>query len=388
MNKRWIIGILGILFALSFSLVAQAQMVTGMAYIENGNLVKARETARREAMRAFVEERIGVKVNAQSEMENFLLVRDRIVSKSEGFVIVKKVVSESNDGTYYTVVLDLEAGTKPIELAQADVKAMLAALDRNSSRGSMDIAITDDSAQATWDWSSQMVSCLKEAGVGRIKRNDHILSFLGSGANLQLNKLQLYPELRRIGRLEGTGAKSIVRGSVKTVKPAVVISNVYVATAQASVELIGYDSSSVDALSRYATAVGATPEEAEFNAKKMVLEEAAKGLAEQAAVTVQYEEQGGKREIEATFVFQDIYNRSFDSDNILAALENANCEVDRSVFNNDGQFVVAVYTQEYAKLNDLVREVLRQLATHYPRSSNFVSEDIGNTKTIIMLGAR
>ena len=117
MNKRWIISILGILFALSFSLVAQAQMVTGMAYIENGNLVKARETARREAMRAFVEERIGVKVNAQSEMENFLLVRDRIVSKSEGFVVVKKVVSESNDGTYYTVVLDLEAGTKPIELA-------------------------------------------------------------------------------------------------------------------------------------------------------------------------------------------------------------------------------------------------------------------------------
>lgn len=388
MNKRWIISILGILFALSFSLVAQAQMVTGMAYIENGNLVKARETARREAMRAFVEERIGVKVNAQSEMENFLLVRDRIVSKSEGFVVVKKVVSESNDGTYYTVVLDLEAGTKPIELAQTDVKAMLAALDRNSSRGSMDIAITDDLAQATWDWSSQMVACLKEAGFGRIKRNDHILSFLGSGANLQLNKLQLYPELRRIGRLEGTGAKSIVRASVKTVKPAVAVSKAYVATAQASVELIGYDSSSVDALSRYATAVGATPEEAEFNAKKMVLEEAAKGLAEQAAVTVQYEERGGKREIEATFVFQDIYNRSFDSDNILAALENANCEVDRSVFNNDGQFVVAVYTQEYAKLNDLVREVLRQLATHYPRSSNFVSEDIGNTKTIIMLGAR
>lgn len=182
-------------------------MVTGMAYIENGNLVKARETARREAMRAFVEERIGVKVNAQSEMENFLLVRDRIVSKSEGFVVVKKVVSESNDGTYYTIVLDLEAGTKPIEVAQADVKAMLAALDRNSSRGSMDIAITDDSAQATWDWSSQMVACLKEAGFGRIKRNDHILSFLGSGANLQLNKLQLYPELRRIGRLEGTGVE-------------------------------------------------------------------------------------------------------------------------------------------------------------------------------------
>lgn len=385
--NRWL-SIIVAFFSLTFSLVAQAQVVTGMAYIENGNLVKAKESARREAMRSFVEEKIGVKVNSESETENFLLVRDRIVSKSEGFIVVKKVVSENNDGTYYTVVLDLEVGAKPIELAQADVKTMLSTLDRNSSRGSMDIAITSDSDQATWDWSGQMVACLKEAGFGRIKRNDHILSFLGTNNNLQSNKLQLYSELRRIGRFEGTGAKSIVRGYVRNVKPASAIENAYISTAQASIEIIGYDSSNVDALSKYATAVAKTPEEAELNAKKLVLEEAAQSLAEQAAITVQYEEQGGKREIETTFIFQDIYNRSLDSGNILAALEDANCEIDRSVFNSNGQFIVAVYTQEYSKLNDLVREVLRQLATTYPNSSNSISEDIGNTKTIIRLGAR
>ncbi len=386
MNK-WL-SIIVALFSLTFSLCAQAQVVTGMAYIENGNLIKAKEAARREAMRSFVEEKIGVKVNSESETENFLLIRDRIVSKSEGFVVVKKVVSENNDGTYYTVVLDLDVGVKPIELAETDVKTMLSTLDRNSSRGSMDIAITSDSDQLTWDWSNQMVACLKEAGFGRIKRNDHILSFLASNDNLRLNKLQLYSELRRIGRFEGTGAKSIVRGYVRNVKPASAIKNAYISTAQASIEIIGYDSSNVDALSKYATAVAKTPEEAELNAKKLVLEEAAQSLAEQAAVTVQYEEQGGKREIETTFIFQDIYNRSLDSENVLAALENANCEIDRSIFNNDGQFIVAVYTQEYNKLNDLVREVLRQLATTYPNSSNSISEEIGNTKIIIRLGAR
>jgi hypothetical protein len=385
--NRWL-SIIVALFSLTFSLVAQAQVVTGMAYIENGNLVKAKESARREAMRSFVEKKIGVKVNSESETENFLLVRDRIVSKSEGFIVVKKVVSENNDGPYYTVVLDLEVGAKPIELAQADVKTMLSTLDRNSSRGSMDIAITSDSDQSTWDWSGQMVACLKEAGFGRIKRNDHILSFLDTNNNLQSNKLQLYSELRRIGRFEGTGAKSIVRGYVRNVKPASAIKNAYISTAQASIEIIGYDSSNVDALSKYATAVAKTPEEAELNAKKIVLEEAAQSLAEQAAITVQYEEQGGKREIETTFIFQDIYNKSLDSGNILAALEDANCEIDRSVFNSDGQFIVAVYTQEYSKLNDLVREVLRQLATTYPNSSNSISEDIGTTKTIIRLGAR
>lgn len=44
--------------------LANAQLVTGMAYIENGNVVKAKEAARREAMRSFVEQQVGVRVNA------------------------------------------------------------------------------------------------------------------------------------------------------------------------------------------------------------------------------------------------------------------------------------------------------------------------------------
>lgn len=364
---------------------ANAQLVTGMAYIENGNVVKAKEAARREAMRSFVEQQVGVSVNAESETENFLLVRDHIVAKSEGFVIVKKVVKESSDGVYFTVVLDLEAGAKPIEAAQMDVKTMLGALDRNSSRGSLDIAITDENADATWDWSSYMVAALKGQGFGRIKRNDAVLNFLGTGNNLRMNKLQLYPELRRIGRTEGTGAKAIVRGSIRLARPAQLANNAYVATAQASVEIIGYDSNNVDAMTRYATAVGMTADEAEANAKTLALEETAKGLAEQAAVTVQYEEQGGKREIETIFVFQNLYDKVGDSETILAALKSANCEVDRSVFDAGNSFSVAIYTQEYNKLQEVIAAVLQQLRRNYPGAVNEDSGGIGATKTIIRL---
>jgi len=371
---------------LCFACVASAQIVTGMAYIENNNLVKAKENARREAMRSFVEERIGVKINAESETENFILVRDHIVSRSEGYVVVKRVVSEKQQGAYYVVELDLEAGSKPIELAQADVKKMLGSLDRQSSRGSMDIAITAENMDNTWDWSNQMVACLKGAGFSRIKRNDHILQFIGQ--NLNLNKLQLYSELRRIGRLEGTGAKSIVRGFLKVVKPATFTGNAYTATAQASIEIIGYDSNNVDAISRYVTALGNSTVEAEMNARRLALEECANYLAEQSAVTVQYEEQGGKREIETTLMFKDITDRIGDSNNIIQSLENANCEVDRSVFTTDNTFAIAIYTQEYNKLYDVIQSVLKQIRLYYPNAINFDSEDLGATKTIIKLEGR
>lgn len=384
--KKIYFTLLMCLVALCFTFTASAQIVTGMAYIENNNLVKAKENARREAMRSFVEERVGVKINSESETENFILVRDHIVSRSEGYVVVKRVVSEKQQGPYYVVELDLEAGNKPIEMAQTDVKTMLSSLDRQSSRGSMDIAITAENADNTWDWSSQMVACLKGAGFSRIKRNDHILHFIGQ--NLNLNKLQLYSELRRIGRLEGTGAKSIVRGFIKIAKPAYPIGNAYAAVAQASIEIIGYDSSNVDAISKYATALGNSDAEAEMNAKRLALEESAQCLAEQAAVTVQYEEQGGKREIETTLMFQDITDKIGDSTNIIQSLENANCEIDRSVFTADNNFAVAIYTQEYNKLYDVILSVLKQIRLYYPNAVNFDSEDLGTTKTIIKLGGR
>lgn len=367
---------------------AYAQIVTGQAYIENGNAVKAKESARREAMRTFVESQVGVKINSESEMENFLLVRDHIVSKSEGYVLVKRVVSEKNDGAIFYVTLDLEAGSKPIELALADIKTQLQSLDRNSSRGSLDIAVTDENPNSTYDCSTYMVAALKREGFSRIKKNDHILAFLGTGNNNQMNKLLLYPELRRVGKLEATGAKAIVRGTVRLAEPAKMTGASYMATAQAAIEIIGYDSDNVDALFRYATAVGNTATEAIAQAKQQAMAEVARGLAEQASVTVQYEEQGGKREIETTIIFADIYNKVNDSEIILSALESVNCEIDRNVFAGDNTFHVAIYTQEYNKLNDVINALVKALRSNYPNAVTTVAGDIGATKTVIRLGAR
>lgn len=363
--------------------LCNAQQATGQAYIENNNLLKAREEARRDALRSFVEEKIGVHVKANSEVENFLLVRDHITAHSEGYVVVKRIVSERITGEYLVLVLDLEVGNKPLELAEQEVKTQLANLDRNSSRGSMDIAMVGEDANETTNWNNYMVAALKKKGFARIKSNNLVLAYLKD--NLATNKLQLYADLRKIGKGNGT-SKSILRGSVKTINRGTLVApGSYKATAQVSLEIIGYESDNIDALSRYATAVGWSKEEAEIRAKGKALDEAAEELAQQASVTVQYEEQGGRREIELSLIFPDAYNRTVDEKIILQALEASECEIDRSVFATDGSFRVAIYSKGYEKVNDLLRRVEEELRKNYPQAGREANENSGDSKVVVRL---
>lgn len=373
-----------LIFCLCLSIACHGQIVTGCAYIENNNIPKAREQARREALRSFVEEKIGIHVKAQSETENFLLVRDHITSRSDGFVLVKKVISEKIEDFYLMLTLDLETGDKPFELAEQEVKQHLQSLDRNSSRGSLDIAVFDVDADRTWNWSRYMVACLRKQGFSRIKSNDAVVHYLSN--NLNANKLQLYTNLRKVGRESGSTAKAILRGSVRTVNPGTPLANGgFMATAQVALEIIGYESDNIDALTRYVTAVGISKVEAEIRAKENAMEEAAEGLAQQASVTVQYETQGGRREIELACSFLGIANREHDSKIILQALENAQCEIDRSVFASDGSFRVAIYSQSYEKINDLLCRVLEELHRSYPGAYRAENNSFGDSKIILHL---
>ena len=77
------------IFAMSagiFSPEASAEVVTGYAAIVNNDIEKAREQARDNAMRAFVEQEIGVEINASMEVSMGMVVRDTISKQSNGYV--------------------------------------------------------------------------------------------------------------------------------------------------------------------------------------------------------------------------------------------------------------------------------------------------------------
>lgn len=347
----------------AFPYSANAELVTGQAYIENGNIQKAKLDAKRDAMRTFVEKEVGVHIKASSEVVNSLLVRDSIIAKDNGYVLVKKIVDEKEEGDLYTVVLDLEADKKQIQTQEADIHERLMNIDEASSRYGINVAIVDEDASQTAFWNDYFTGMLKMTGF-RSQVNDAVVAYLGQHINRQ-DDLTLNAEIRRMGRLgDRMDANAIIRGRIRLVRPAEKIkSHAYRAVAQVNCELIGYDSNAIDVAAGYYTQVADTPEKAEQLAKEAALQAAAKKLGSESLKTVQQEVRDG---IKMTFVFQPIMDKATQRKKILDGLTNANCEIIRSSFVR-GTLQVYVSSAEYNSLEELKEAVIRQLMLSFPQ---------------------
>ena len=95
------------------SAVAFAQgrvKVDGMATIHNNLIDIARDKAIDNAQRNAVEKVVGVMITSSTEVENFQLKLDRILSESKGFINDYKILSERREGDNYIVTLDADVG--------------------------------------------------------------------------------------------------------------------------------------------------------------------------------------------------------------------------------------------------------------------------------------
>ena len=68
-----------------------AEVVEGFAPIVNGDVETARQKARKYAMRSYVESKVGVNVESNTTVDMGLVISDRIVTDSKGYVQIKKV---------------------------------------------------------------------------------------------------------------------------------------------------------------------------------------------------------------------------------------------------------------------------------------------------------
>ena len=366
---------------LSAPTAAQAEIVTGQAYIENGNIEKANADARKDAMRSFVESKLGVKVNSTTEVVNSMLVRDSIVTKSDGYVLVKKVVDEKQQGDLFVVTLDLEANTNLIETAAADLPSRLQAIDSDSSRSGINVAIVDEDSRNTALWNDYFTGVLKQQGF-RAEVNDPVVLYLGQHLN-SVDDLTLNAEVRRIGRTgDRMGANAIIRGRIRLARPAEKIGpRAYRAIAQVNCELIGYDSNSVDVSAGYYSYVASSAAEAEQLAKETALRTAAEELGKQALLTNQQEYRGGVHNIKTTLVFNNITNKAVQRKQILDGLRNLNCRIIRTAFTGPSTLQVYVAASDYNTLEELKEAVLTQLASAFPNIIDAVdANQAGSTK--------
>lgn len=88
---------------------------TGMSAIHNNFVDIARDKAIDNALRNAVEKIVGVMVTSNTEVENFQLKLDRVLSESKGFVDSYKILLEKREGDNYEVAVEAEVTTGKLE---------------------------------------------------------------------------------------------------------------------------------------------------------------------------------------------------------------------------------------------------------------------------------
>ena len=343
-----------------------AEIADGQALIENGNIPKAREDARKDAMRNFVENKLGVRVESTTLVVNNMLVRDNILAKSDGYVSVKRIVKEWQDGDVFFIRMELDADDQKIKTAPADLQAKLKALGDNTSRSGIQVAIvgTDeyDHLQDLAQLNQYFQSKIEEIGFKTIV-NDDVIQYLSrahvSGA--YGDKLKLNTEVRRIARNTRSEENAIIRGELSTVKTEKLSNGMYKAITIASFELLGLDSNEVNTFNEYFTAIDVNANSAVRKAYDLATQKAAESLGQKALETVQNEYRGGVKTIKTIVRFAGITDRIGQRQAIVDGLNSIGCHIIRTAFSGDGRFTAFVECSSFSTSGELTDAIIKNV---------------------------
>ena len=356
MKKFFLLILMSGIFFINFCTmkIAQAEIVEGMAAIINDDVEKAKFNARQDAMRNFVEAKIGVHVQSETEVARNMLVSDRILTKSDGYVQVKKVVKEWQEEGIFHIQLDLTADAKKIEVAASDLKTAIQSLDENSSRYGVQVVISgrdeNNNPKSISLLNNYVRQSLESVGF-RTSDNDEILRYLNSTTDL--DNPQVNAEVRRLARGAGREEEnSILRGTLST-KEIRKVGGSYQAVVLASFELIGLDDSRTNSFVDYFAAVAKDRTTAELKAEHDAAKKAVEVLAQKALQTVQDENRGGVRHIKLTAIFNNITDRKFQDDKIMQGLSAAGCRVIRRSYASDGSLRIFFETTTYKNFEEI-----------------------------------
>lgn len=135
-------ALLAVHLTLAAGSYAQSNNVTvaGSAPIVAKNTDAARAKALTDAYRSAVEKGLGVWIKSQTEVSNFMLVKDQILSRCEGYVTNHSVLKEGPDGTgMYKIVIEATVNVSKIG---ADFKAIVGRVKTEMGNPSITFVLT------------------------------------------------------------------------------------------------------------------------------------------------------------------------------------------------------------------------------------------------------
>ncbi|MCR5175801.1 MAG: hypothetical protein K6C05_03010 [Anaerovibrio sp.] len=359
LNKKWLIPILiaGLISIITGGFeqpVCEAEIVEGAAVYE-GNGQKAREAAIRDAMRSLLETKVGMYVRSNSEVDMGVLVTDKIVSRSTGYVKINSVLSEGVQGGIYVVKVDLECDDTNIETKYRDdvAKAMTAILEPKIAN----VAVIGYGLDGTVQRDERAVNIvgqyLNEMGI-QLVVNDNVARLLAHSPN------PLPAELRQLARNDGDNeANSVLCGTLRDTAVTLDSSGYYRAAVEASFSFVGIQNGYAQNYMERFTGVGRTADEAVFAARREAASTAAEYLAGAALKTIQFENRGGVNNLNTTVEIHGIRDRASQSAFFNSLLEGANCRITRAGFSPQGVYKIKIIGTGWDDLYELSQEIVK-----------------------------
>ncbi|MDQ5984634.1 MAG: hypothetical protein CSYNP_00329 [Syntrophus sp. SKADARSKE-3] len=124
-RSLWCLCLFVFLFLAPYVQAQDPMRAIGMATIYNNAVDVARDKALENALRNVVEEKVGVMVTSVSEVENYELKLDQILSESRGFISNYKILSEGRQGNTYKVTIEAEVETGRLKDRMAAVQLVM-----------------------------------------------------------------------------------------------------------------------------------------------------------------------------------------------------------------------------------------------------------------------
>ena len=118
-----IIFLIVLIFCFNFAVFAESESitVTGRAYVEDENLESAYESALNNALRTAVEKVVGTYIDAETKVENMVLIEDNILKSTKGYIKEYSIIDERLEDNHYLLKLEAEVSTKDLS---DDLKAL------------------------------------------------------------------------------------------------------------------------------------------------------------------------------------------------------------------------------------------------------------------------
>lgn len=382
--KNFLSNVFLLAFAVCFVLAssispAEAIVVKGLAPIVNGDISGAKKEARKQALREAVEAAAGVHVQSETEVANFMVVKDEISLKADGYVTINKIISEGQKGDIYYMELDVTASTERIRQFAQDLESQIRAnVNDSNARGGIMVAVVEKKYGAssyTYDpkIGDYLNQKLKFVGFDAVT-NDEVVQYLMYHANDPEVRIKARAIAKGLNRQENALLRGVLE--IDSVKKN---GGFYEAVVNTSFELIGLDSSNVDVFTKYVKGVGSTEREAIENAKESATREAMESLARQALETVQTETHGGSTNVKVAVIIDNITNYQAQYAVIKAGLERAHCKIIRATRPHATRIALFVSSDAYNNVGELATAIEEAIGNGIGMG-NTPEGDIGATK--------